>query len=305
MTKYPEFFAALAAPFKAREVKQLKKGKMISYVTARVVMNRLDEVVGPEGWWDDYIPGAESVICRLTITLPDGKEITKVDAGGYAGMSDSGDDDKSGFSDAFKRAAVKFGVSRYLYEDGVPDFANGGFSCGQQATSEPRPQRTNGPAQPNGCSAPRQSMPPPPPETAPAVSEWLGYISDRSVEAQARWQAAMEAEHVEPTNMAHPDFQMPLVHEINNHFVSHALKSGAIKQEDIAKDSKPNVRDSAKSKAALADLYRKAPKKIRERVDAYFLEKEQALRVKLGMNDLDLEPALAGPAREPGSDDGD
>jgi hypothetical protein len=37
-------------------------------------------------------------------------------------MSDSGDDDKSGFSDAFKRAAVKFGIGRYLYRDGVPRF---------------------------------------------------------------------------------------------------------------------------------------------------------------------------------------
>ncbi len=112
----------------------------------------------------------------------------------------------------------------------------------------------------------------------------------------------MEAEHVEPTNRSHPDFQMPSVHEINNHFVSHALNSGAIKQEDIAKADKPGVRDPAKSKAALAELYRRAPKKVRERVDAYFAEKEQALRVKLGMNDLDLEPALAG-GRQPGDDD--
>ena len=37
-------------------------------------------------------------------------------------MADSGDDDKSGYSDAFKRAAVKFGVARYLYRDGVPTF---------------------------------------------------------------------------------------------------------------------------------------------------------------------------------------
>jgi hypothetical protein len=37
-------------------------------------------------------------------------------------MADSGDDDKSGFSDAFKRACAKFGVARYLYRDGVPAF---------------------------------------------------------------------------------------------------------------------------------------------------------------------------------------
>lgn len=140
------------------------------------------------------------------------------------------------------------------------------------------------------------------PRTAAPADEWLGYIADRAGEAQARWVKAMETEHVEGTNRTHPDFQMPGVHEVNNHFVSHAIQIGAIKQEDVAKDGKPGVRDAAKSKAALTDLYRKAPKKVRERVDAYFAAKEQAMRVKLGMNDLDLEPAAAG-GREPGSDD--
>lgn len=85
-------------------------------------MNRLDEVLGPENWWDDYSPMENSVICRLTIRLPDGTTLTKSDAGGYAGLADSGDDDKSGFSDAFKRVSVKFGVGRHLYGDGVPSF---------------------------------------------------------------------------------------------------------------------------------------------------------------------------------------
>jgi hypothetical protein len=80
-------------------------------------------VLGPENWYDEYVPLEHSVICKLTIRLPNGVWLTKCDAGGYAGMSDSGDDDKSGFSDSFKRAAVKFGVARYLYRDGVPNFA--------------------------------------------------------------------------------------------------------------------------------------------------------------------------------------
>jgi len=122
-TQYPEMFAALAAPFPLHEVKKRSQsGRELRYVTARTIMNRLDTVLGPEGWWDDYVPGENSVLCRLTIVLPDGRNLTKADAGGYAGMADSGDDDKSGYSDAFKRAAVKFGVSRYLYGDGVPTF---------------------------------------------------------------------------------------------------------------------------------------------------------------------------------------
>ena len=89
-------------------------------------MNRLDEVLGPENWWDDFVPLEHSVICRLTIRLPDGTILTKCDAGGYAGLADPGDDDKSGFADAFKRTAVKFGVGRYLYRDGVPRFSSAG-----------------------------------------------------------------------------------------------------------------------------------------------------------------------------------
>src|SRR4051794_20153783 len=99
-TKYPELFAALAQPFQPNEVKnRTQAGRTFHYITARVAMNRLDEVLGPEGWWDSYVPGAESVLCSLTILLPDGRALTKCDAGGYAGMADQGDDDKSGFSD--------------------------------------------------------------------------------------------------------------------------------------------------------------------------------------------------------------
>jgi hypothetical protein len=100
MTKHPDLFAALAAPFQTDEVKtRSQSGRQLSYVTARTVMNRLDNVLGPENWWDAYVPSENSVLCRLTLRLPDGSTLTKADAGGYAGMSDSGDDDKSGYSD--------------------------------------------------------------------------------------------------------------------------------------------------------------------------------------------------------------
>jgi hypothetical protein len=123
MTQYPDLFTALATPFESTEVRtRTQANRQIHYITARTAMNRLDSVVGPENWWDEYIPGENSVLCKLTVRMPDGSTLTKADAGGYAGMSDQGDDDKSGFSDAFKRAAVKFGVGRYLYRDGVPTF---------------------------------------------------------------------------------------------------------------------------------------------------------------------------------------
>ncbi len=132
-------WARLAAPFDPCEVKTRPQGRLeLRYVTARTVMNRLDNVLGPENWWDQYLALEHSVLCTLTIRLPDGSTVSKQDAGGYAGMTDQGDDDKSGYSDAFKRAAVKFGVGRYLYRDGVPSFAS---PTPVQGDEPPKPKR--------------------------------------------------------------------------------------------------------------------------------------------------------------------
>jgi hypothetical protein len=121
MSQHIEIFAALAAPFAEDEVRSRRQnGRDFQYITARMVMNRLDEVLGPENWWDDYTPIENAIVCRLTVRLPDGTVLTKCDAGGFTTTADTSDYEKSGFSDAFKRAAVKFGVGRYLYGDGVP-----------------------------------------------------------------------------------------------------------------------------------------------------------------------------------------
>jgi Rad52/22 family double-strand break repair protein len=161
MTQFPDLFTALAAPFDAQETRtRAHAGRQIQYITARTAMNRLDSVLGPENWWDEYVPGENSVLCRLTLRLPDGKTLTKADAGGYAGMPDQGDDDKSGFSDAFKRAAVKFGVGRYLYRDGVPSYAKEHepvAPAAQGSSPEPAPA----PAQPQAPQAESAASPRP------------------------------------------------------------------------------------------------------------------------------------------------
>jgi hypothetical protein len=165
MTQFPDLFAALAAPFDSQEVRIRSQGnRQLAYITARTAMNRLDSILGPENWWDEYVPGENSVLCRLTVRLPDGSTLTKADAGGYAGMPDSGDDDKSGYSDAFKRAAVKFGVGRYLYRDGVPSYVRESHPSADPAPAvaevqapaapEPEPQAPARPSSGNG-SVPR------------------------------------------------------------------------------------------------------------------------------------------------------
>ena len=112
---------ALAALFDPHEVRFKPavvtghRALALAYVDARVIQDRLDEVLGVEGWQDDYkiLPDG-SVVCRLRLRLGD-DWVTKVDVGGPSEQPDGGDRIKAAFSDALKRAAVKFGVGRYLY----------------------------------------------------------------------------------------------------------------------------------------------------------------------------------------------
>ena len=179
MDQQLELFAALAAPFMPEEVRVRSQGaRQLQYITARTVMNRLDDVLGPANWWDEYMPLENSVICRLTIRLPDRTTLTKSDAGGYAGMADSGDDDKSGFSDAFKRAAVKFGIGRYLYRDGVPRFVHEHMrhpSLAADATQHAQPS-SQAPL-PQAEPAPSSSRPagdgPGAPQSGKALFAWI------------------------------------------------------------------------------------------------------------------------------------
>ena len=53
------------------------------------------------------------------ITTINGKAITHEDVGSESKQPNEGDRNKAAVSDAFKRAAVKFGVGRYLYRLGM------------------------------------------------------------------------------------------------------------------------------------------------------------------------------------------
>lgn len=121
MTELSALTAALSVPFEPREVKfkpQSVKGNRalaLAYIDCRVIQDRLDEVLGVENWMDDYeILTDGSVVCRLKLKL--GSEwVTKTDVGSPSEQPDGGDRLKAAFSDALKRASVKYGIGRYLY----------------------------------------------------------------------------------------------------------------------------------------------------------------------------------------------
>jgi hypothetical protein len=88
-----------------------KKGIALAYVTSRDVMKRLDDVVGCHNWQDSYTETPTGrLICTLSLRI-DGEWISKSDGAGETQV----EGEKGAISDAFKRAAVKWGPARYLY----------------------------------------------------------------------------------------------------------------------------------------------------------------------------------------------
>lgn len=91
------------------------KGLALAYIDARDVMQRLDEAVGPAGWQCTYPHAGTKTVCSIGIKVGD-EWIWKSNG---AGDSDV-EAEKGALSDAFKRAAVMWGIGRYLYDVDSP-----------------------------------------------------------------------------------------------------------------------------------------------------------------------------------------
>ena len=90
------------------------KASAVAYIDARDVMNLLDEVVGPQNWQDDYRNEGEMLIAGIGIKVGD-EWVWKYDTG----TKTTFEEDKGQISDAFKRAAVKWGIGRFLYDTDI------------------------------------------------------------------------------------------------------------------------------------------------------------------------------------------
>jgi hypothetical protein len=124
--------AALAASFEAEHIVYLPASVSGQRVLARAavdvqaIQDRLDEVVGVEGWQDDYecLPNG-AVVCRLRLRLG-GAWVAKSDVGRAEAASSLDDPLRNSFHIAFQRAAQKFGIGRYL-DDWSPEWNDRGF----------------------------------------------------------------------------------------------------------------------------------------------------------------------------------
>ena len=111
---------ALKRPFALNKLKWRKGGgsKELVYITARDVMDRLDEVFGVEGWQSKFEWIGDRMMCKLSCEINE-VWITKSDGADDSNIEGA----KGGISDSLKRAAVQFGIARYLYHPNAFDIS--------------------------------------------------------------------------------------------------------------------------------------------------------------------------------------
>lgn len=99
--------------------KDKTKVQLTAYIDARQVQDLLDQHC-EHGWSSAFRDVAGGVFCSIQIHGPDGELWVREDAGNR--IEDNSQDQmfeqgfKAAASDAFKRAAVQFGIGRFLYD---------------------------------------------------------------------------------------------------------------------------------------------------------------------------------------------
>jgi hypothetical protein len=113
-------FDALSEPFASELIEwrigstttDKSRGMALAYINARTLMDRFDSVCGPDGWQSEHYPaGGERLGCKIGVRIA-GDWIWKSDGAGETDV----EGEKGAFSSALKRAAVSWGVGRYLYD---------------------------------------------------------------------------------------------------------------------------------------------------------------------------------------------
>ena len=113
-------------------------GKCLAYITSRAVQERLDEVCGTDGWRSEIRKDGNAYLCTLSIRVKheDGSVewISRTDGADATDIESV----KGGISGAIKRAAVQFGIGRYLYdlEEGWVTVCENGRYFGKTKTNK-------------------------------------------------------------------------------------------------------------------------------------------------------------------------
>jgi hypothetical protein len=155
-----EFIKKLSEPFPKDKIKQKRSqgGRVMSYISHGLVTERLNEV---DPNWSSHVLTehiytdqhgrlhCEGVTIALTVN-----HITRVEAGGPQRQDGFANEIKNAYSDALKRAAMRFGVALGMWESLVdaeydedvhPDYTPGEFIAPQRPNPPPTERRTNTP----------------------------------------------------------------------------------------------------------------------------------------------------------------
>lgn len=85
---------------------------LVPYITNRGIQERLDAVCGVDGWYNKYeYPTDKAILCGISIKFQEEGWVTKWDGAEETSIEAV----KGGLSGAMKRAAVQWGIGRYLY----------------------------------------------------------------------------------------------------------------------------------------------------------------------------------------------
>ena len=116
LSKLKDCFEPNDIEWRLQQCGKTKEGKIwgmaLAYVTNRAIMNRLDEVCGPENWKNEFKAAPDGgILCGISIKVGD-EWVTKWDGAENTDIEAV----KGGLSGAMKRAAVQWGIGRYLYK---------------------------------------------------------------------------------------------------------------------------------------------------------------------------------------------
>ena len=131
----------LADPTPPAEVKQRKApgggSKMLSYIDARYVFERLDEVCGAENWVNQFERDTKGALrCGIGILVDRGEDKAEWVFKWDTGTESTIESQKGEHSDSIKRAAVLWGIARDLYDERVAPFAGAGAGTSVPSTPE-------------------------------------------------------------------------------------------------------------------------------------------------------------------------
>lgn len=116
-------------PFQWRTQSINDKGaQCVAYIDSRQAAERLDEVVGPANWQCDYKVINDNLYAGVGIWDDSIKQwVWKWDCG----VESKQDAEKGAASDSFKRACVKWGIGRFLYDLDIQRVKTEKYSSGK------------------------------------------------------------------------------------------------------------------------------------------------------------------------------